>query len=81
MAQGISPQTPSLWAVTAYRKDANAIKDRLGAQDRKIAALQSRFNELAFASVAFLPFNTLPAPHQNGSPTVHEKIGPFSLSK
>jgi hypothetical protein len=66
-----------LLAVTAYRKGARALKERLEAQDRKIAELQARFNEVALAPVASLPFDTLPAPSENDSPTVHEEIRPL----
>jgi hypothetical protein len=70
-----------LLAVSAYHKGTSTLKDRPEVQDRKIAELQARFNELAFASVASLPFDTFPAPSENGSPSVHEEIEPFSLSK
>lgn len=66
-----------LLAVTTYRKGASALKERLEAQDRKIAELQARFNELALASVTLLPLDTLPASSLNDSPTVHEEIEPF----
>ena len=66
-----------LLAVTAYRKGARALKDRLEAQDRTIAELQERFNERASASVVSLPFDTLPALEQTDSPTVHEDLAPF----
>jgi hypothetical protein len=66
-----------LIAVTAYRKGANALKDRLETQDRTIAALQARFNETACAVAASLPFDTFPAPCEKDNPTVHEEIAPF----
>lgn len=66
-----------LVAVTAYKKGAAAVRERLEAQDRTIAELQERFNERASASVVSLPFDTLPALEQTDSPTVHEEIAPF----
>jgi hypothetical protein len=66
-----------LLAVTTYRKGANVLKQKLEAQDRTIAELQQRFNELACAFRVSLPFDTLPASAVNDRPTVHEELAPF----
>jgi hypothetical protein len=70
-------ENEELLAVTAYGKGARALKDRLEAQDRTIAALQAQFNEMASAVAVFLPFDTLSVPSENSSPDVHEEIAPF----
>jgi hypothetical protein len=66
-----------LLAVTAYRKGACTLKDRLEAQDRTIAELQQQFNEMALAFAVSVPFDSRAAPEQTDSPTVHEEIAPF----
>lgn len=58
-----------LVAVTTYRKGAAAVKDRLEAQDTKIAALQAQFNALAAATLGAVPVAALPTPAQNGGPS------------
>jgi len=70
-------ENEELLAVTAYRKGARALKDRLEAQDRKIAELQARFNEVALAFAVSLPFDSLAALEQTDSPTVHEELELF----
>ena len=66
-----------LIAVTTCRKGANAVKDRLEAQDRKIEELQVRFNELAAADLVPSLLDTFPAPSRNGGPSYHEEIEPL----
>ena len=66
-----------LVAVTTYRKGARAVKDRLEAQDRKLAELQARFNDLAAAQAVPSLVESLPAPSRNGGPRLHEEREPF----
>ena len=63
--------------MTAYRRGANALKERLEAQDRTIAELQQRFNEMALAFAVSVPFDCLAVPEQIDRPTIHEEIEPF----
>lgn len=66
-----------LVTVTTYRKGANAVKDRLEAQDRKLAELQAQFNALAAAHAVPSPEETLPALSQNGSPILRGEQEPL----
>jgi hypothetical protein len=64
-------------AVTTYRKGANAVKDRLEAQDKRIKELQTRFNEQASAYVVWSPFGTVLTPSRNGGPSPHTERKPL----
>ncbi len=66
-----------LLALTVYRRGANALRQKLEAQDKAIAELQQRFNRMAYAVTDSLPFDSLADHEQTDSPTVHEEIAPL----
>ena len=67
-----------LIAVTTYRnKGANAVKERLEAQDGKIEELQARLSALIAADLVPSLLDTFPAPSRNGGASHHEEREPL----
>lgn len=58
-----------LVAVTAYKKGATAVKERLEAQEKTIAALRAQFNGSTSGGSSPRSSDSFPAPHQEGGPT------------
>lgn len=58
-----------LVAVTTYKKGASAVKERLEAQDRTIAALRAQFNGSTSSGASPLSSDSFPTPHQECDPT------------